>query len=176
MDWDIREIPTANPTFSTKHDKFVTITTLPYFGRHLEVKFIYGFGDILTARSRRMFALCRQRHFWVGHDRKCDDNYWNRFASCVNSKDIFTSALRFRFRDRPLGVSDIGRCLVVYVVAYLSRAWSKCGEPVEFASQLFSFKSYSTSGFRLWFRNRHFEFRMSADVGPCRQCHVYFGP
>ena len=75
---------------------------------------------------------------------------------------LVADILNFRFRP-----------MLGHVVSaiYVSGVVKNVGVAVGIASPslyIFPFNRY----FHFRFRGRHFEFRMSADVGPCRQCHV----
>jgi hypothetical protein len=71
---------------------------------------------------------------------------------------LVAAILHFRFRP-----------MFGYVV--MSGVVKNVGVAVGIASpSLYIFPFYPYFHFR--FHGRHFEFRMLADVGPCRQCHV----
>ena len=85
------------------------------------------------------------------------------FRSKVTSKSgLLVAILNFRFWP-----------MLGHVVSAISVSGvvKNVGVAVGIASPslyIFPFNRY----FHFRFRGRHFEFRMSADVGPCRQCHV----
>ena len=85
----------------------------------------------------------------------------------------FKSYYYFRFWWPPFFISDVGRCLTMSSVPYLSPAWSIIwGQLLEPHRNLFPFKRHFY--FRFWCPP-FFLFRMSADVGQCRQCHIRVG-
>ena len=111
---------------------------------------------------------CRQCHILVWHGRKCGGSRWNRVEIYFRSKVISTSGFGGRHFEFQMS-ADVGPCRQCHIC--VGRGKKNVGVAVGIASPslyIFPFNRY----FHFRFHGRHFEFRMSADVGPCRQCHV----
>jgi len=149
----------ATPTFSTMPDVYMPRSTWPDVGRHRG----HTMAAIQTGRGNNR---CRAT---FGHVVSGTSEYraslqmWGQTLRARRHLFPFKSYFYFRFASSPFCISHVGRCRVMSLVAYLSRAWSKMwGWPLKSRRHIFPFKCY----FNFRFPVSHFEFRQSPSSRP----------